>query len=61
MASESVGIRFDEGELTDIDEIESEVDAESVKTKTIYDLQGRAVDNPAHGIYIIDGKKVFIK
>ena len=61
MASETVGIRFDEGELTDIDEIAGEVDADSVKAKTIYDLQGRAVENPAHGIYIIDGQKVFIK
>ena len=61
MASETVGIRFDEGELTDIDEIEGEIEAENVKSKTIYDLQGRSVENPTHGIYIIDGKKVFIK
>lgn len=61
MASETVGIRFDEGELTDINEIEGEIEAENVKSKTIYDLQGRAVENPAHGIYIIDGQKVFIK
>ena len=61
MASETVGIRFGEGELTDIDEIEGEIEAENVKSKTIYDLQGRSVENPTHGIYIIDGKKVFIK
>ena len=29
--------------------------------KTIYDLQGRKVENPTKGIYIIDGKKVFVK
>ena len=27
----------------------------------IYDLQGRKVLNPVHGIYIVNGKKVFIK
>jgi len=28
---------------------------------TIYDLQGRRVTTPAHGLYIVGGKKVFIK
>ena len=27
----------------------------------VYDLQGRKVENPAKGIYIIDGKKVLVK
>lgn len=27
----------------------------------IYDLQGRRVSNPAHGIYIINGRKVLVK
>ena len=31
------------------------------KVKAIYDLQGRKVANPTKGIYIINGKKVFIK
>ena len=31
------------------------------KVKGIYDLQGREVENPTKGIYIIDGKKMFIK
>ena len=30
-------------------------------TTHIFDLQGREVKNPANGIYIIDGKKVFVK
>ena len=34
---------------------------ENGKVKTIYDLQGRVVENPTNGIYIIDGKKVIIK
>lgn len=31
------------------------------KVKTIYDLNGRAVENPSDGIYIINGKKVLVK
>ena len=56
-ASKSVEIRFDDGETTDIDEIEGE----NGDAETVYDLQGRAVENPTKGIYIVDGKKVFIK
>jgi hypothetical protein len=29
--------------------------------KGIYDLHGRKVTKPIKGIYIIDGKKVFVK
>jgi hypothetical protein len=29
--------------------------------KGIYDLQGRKVENPTQGIYIVDGEKVFVK
>ena len=29
--------------------------------KIVYDLQGRKVQNPKHGLYIIDNEKVFIK
>ena len=38
-----------------------EVKGESGKVKGIYDLQGHKVESPAKGIYIIDGKKVFLK
>ena len=55
-ASKSVEIRFDDGETTDIDEVEGE----NGDAKTVYDLQGRVVENPAKGIYIVNGKKVFI-
>ena len=56
-AQKSVSIRFDEGETTDIDEVKGQ----SGEVKTVYDLQGRVVENPTSGIYIIDGKKVVIK
>jgi hypothetical protein len=38
-----------------------EVKAESGKVKGIYDLQGREIKTPAKGIYIINGKKTFVK
>ena len=38
-----------------------EVKGESGKVKTIYDLTGRKVENPAKGIYIINGNKVRVK
>ena len=56
-AQKSVSIRFDEGETTGIDELKGQ----SGEVKTIYDLQGRVVENPTSGIYIIDGKKVLVK
>ena len=37
------------------------VKGESGKMKAIYDFQGRNVDAPKKGLYIVDGKKVFIK
>ncbi len=36
------------------------VDAEN-SAKTIYDLTGRKIENPARGIYIVNGNKVVIK
>ena len=38
-----------------------EVEAENAKVQGIYDLQGRKVKQPTKGIYIIDGKKTFVK
>ena len=34
---------------------------EDVKVKGVYDLHGKKVENPTNGIYIINGKKVFVK
>ncbi len=44
-------------EITAIENVETE----NVNTKTVYDLQGRSVENPTTGIYIVNGKKVFVK
>ena len=46
-----------EMDFTGIEELKSE----NGKVKTIYDLNGRVVENPANGIYILNGKKVIIK
>jgi hypothetical protein len=48
-------------ELTDVvDAINSVAYNERVEQK-IYDLQGRSVQHPVKGIYIINGKKVVVK
>ncbi len=39
----------------------TEVKGENGKVKSIYDLQGRRVEAPTKGLYIIDGKKILIK
>ena len=56
-AQKSVSIRFDEGETTGIEEVEQQVTEE----EAIYNLQGQKVKKPTRGIYIINGKRVFIK
>ena len=46
-----------EMDFTGIDEVKGE----NGEVKTIYDLQGRKVEVPSEGLYIIDGKKVVVK
>jgi hypothetical protein len=41
--------------------IASMTNDESHKTGDIFDLQGRCVDTPTHGLYIVNGKKVWVK
>ena len=38
-----------------------DVEAEGEMVQTIYDLQGRKVEVPSEGLYIINGKKVVVK
>ena len=54
-AASSYSFRFDG--TTGVEEVKGE----NGKVKAIYDLQGRKVVNPKEGLYIVDGKKVFIK
>ena len=50
------GYRFDFGVTTGIEKVEIRN-----KIEVIFDLQGRAVENPTKGTYIINGKKVLVK
>ncbi|MBO7273111.1 MAG: hypothetical protein J6U89_09630, partial [Bacteroidaceae bacterium] len=38
-----------------------DVECESDNVNTVYDLQGRKVEVPTKGIYIVNGNKVLIK
>ncbi|MBQ2778576.1 MAG: leucine-rich repeat domain-containing protein [Bacteroidaceae bacterium] len=53
----SNGYRFDFSGTTAIESVETESAAPAV----YYDLSGRRVENPAKGIYIVNGKKVLVK
>ena len=53
----SVNIRFDEGETTGI--VNARGEDEDISTS--FDLQGRKVDNPTNGLYIVNGKKFLVK
>ena len=55
-ASKTISLKFEDG-TTDIDDVEGEDCGAAV----VYDLQGRVVNNPTKGIYIVNGKKVVIK
>ena len=47
---------FDEATGIEMPTVEDNADADAV----VYDLQGRRVVNPTKGLYIVNGKKVFI-
>jgi hypothetical protein len=49
------------GNATGVEEVFDEVKTESGEVKGIYDLQGRKVESPNKGVYIIDGKKMLVK
>ena len=56
-AQNSTSFRFDFDGTTSICEMKDK----NGEVKTIYDLQGRKVNNPGNGLYIINGKKEYIK
>ena len=49
---------YNNGQATDVPEIDSDKTKEQ---SVYYDLFGRRVENPQSGLYIKDGKKIFIK
>ncbi len=57
----SIRMRFvgddEDEETTGIDDSQITID----NSQAIYDLQGRRVDNPTMGVYIVNGKKVILK
>lgn len=55
-SQKAIKIVFDEGETTDINEMQSKDEA-----AIVHDLSGRPVINPTKGVYIVNGKKVFIR
>lgn len=58
--AKSFSIVFEDGAATGISEIRT-LDSEDVSGSYYYDLQGRRVENPSHGLYIHNGKKIYIK
>ena len=50
-----------EMDFTGIENVLDDIKGENGNTKTIYNLNGCAVENPTNGIYIINGKKVLVK
>ena len=51
---------FFEDDITAIDLVEGDAIVTFPTDNATYDLQGRRVVNPTHGIYIRGGKKIFI-
>lgn len=52
------GLRFSFGEITGIDSAATE---QSESKAALYDLSGRRVALPIHGIYVKDGKKILVR
>ena len=57
--AKSFVLEFEDGSTTGIETIETSKN--STEDGVDYDLQGRRVENPTRGIYIVNGKKVVIK
>lgn len=54
-------ITIGEGDATGIKAIADGEGDGTTKPTVVYDLQGRRVARPAHGLYIINGKKIYVK
>ena len=54
---------FDDGTITGIDDVEVAATSATVPSakQGIFDLQGRRVAVPAKGLYIVNGKKMWLK
>lgn len=52
-------LTFEDGSTTGIETVETSKG--NIKDGVYYDLQGRRVEKPTRGIYIVNGKKVVIK
>lgn len=59
MLSKGFYLRFEDGSVTAIESLENATPQKG--NDAVYDLQGRRVYNPTHGLYIVNGKKVIIK
>ena len=57
--AKSFVLEFEDGSTTGIETIENS--KHSTESGIYYDLQGRRVENPTRGVYIVNGKKVVIK
>lgn len=58
-ASRGFAIKWNDDEVTGIRTIDN--GQKTLKNGAFYDLSGRRVENPQHGLYIVNGKKVVIK
>ena len=57
--TKGIGVRFDDEEATSVEEVTPSIIPS--QKEVFYNLQGQRIENPTHGVYIINGKKVYIK
>ena len=57
----SIKLVFEDGETTGISDASPLNDNEEMTNDNIYDLQGRRVEKPTRGLYVVNGRKVVIK
>jgi hypothetical protein len=56
-SSQQLSLKFKFPEASNIENVEQSTNSVTV----YYDLQGRKVLQPTHGLYILNGKKVYVK